>query len=107
MATSSYNRQHLAAFAAGHISANGDTSQAFGCSLTRIATGHYALLLDANAGLINDESFSRVQVKGTTNIAPVVVDTSNTVKTIHTVDSADADADADIEVALFRSIVMG
>jgi len=108
MATSSYNRQHLAVFAAGHISGDGNTSQAFGCSLTRIDTGHYGLILGADVGLVNDESFTRVQVKGTSNNVAAVVDTSNTLKTIHVIDDGGATpADADIEVAVFRSIVMG
>lgn len=107
MADASYNRQHLAVYAAGHINGAGTSSQSFGCSLTRINTGHYGLILGDDAGLVNDESFTRVQVKGTANNAAIVVDTSNTLKTIHVKSNADASADADIEVAVFRSIVMG
>lgn len=107
MADSTYNREHLGAYAAGFINGAGGSIRAFGCELTRISTGHYALLLGENTGLVDDESFTRVQVKGLTTRTATVVDTSNRVKTIFTQDETPALADTDIEVALFRSIVMG
>ena len=104
MANASYNRQHLATHAAGFINGDGTTSFGFGCQMTRLSAGHYALLLDANAGLIDDESFTQVQVKGTAAAIASVEDTSNVVKTILTFDSVDYLTDTTIEVALFKSV---
>lgn len=105
MADSSYNRQHLATAAAGHINGAGTSLQAFGCGLTRIGTGHYGMLLGASDGVVEDDSFTRVQAKGTNPRTVSVVDTSNVLKTIFTFDgTSGALADTDIEVALFKSV---
>ena len=104
MAEASYARQFLATHAAGYINGAGTTQVAFGCSMTRLATGHYALLLDANAGIVNEESYTQVQVKGTAFRLWSVEDQSNREKRIHVVDSSASDADSDIEVKLFKSV---
>ena len=48
MSDASYERQHLATHAAGFINAAGTTAINFGCQMTRIAEGHYGLMLDAD-----------------------------------------------------------
>jgi len=104
MADSSYNRQHLALHAAGQIDAAGSNPFGFGCQMTRLDLGHYALLLDANAGVPEGQAFTQVQVRGTAGRFPSVIDTSNTIKTIFTFDEGGTPEDVDIEVALFKAV---
>lgn len=104
MAESSYERQHLALHAAGSINATGTTVVTFGCQMTRIGTGHYGLLLDPSNGLVDDESYTFAQVKGTTPRGPVVDDTSNTLKTIRVFSPSGAIADTPIEVAVYKTV---
>jgi hypothetical protein len=104
MAEASYDKQFLAIQAAGFISADGATNFGFGCNMTRLGTGNYALLLDASAGVVDDESFMQVQPKGTAQRMATVVDTSNTVKEIFVSNDADAVVDTEIEVVLFKSV---
>lgn len=104
MSLASYENQLLAMQAAGFISANGSNVVGFGCQLTRIGIGHYGLLLDASDGVVADESFTKVQVKGATSGAAVVQDLSNTEKRIRVFNSSASLADKDIEIALWKSV---
>lgn len=104
MADASYERQHIALHAAGYINGAGTTVLSIGALLTRIGTGHYAMLLDASQGLVDDETFMMVQCKGTTAAAPVVQDLSNTEKRVRTFDTGGAVANTDIEIELYRSV---
>jgi hypothetical protein len=112
MSRKAYGRQHLAAFAAGFIDANGLTPVGFGCQLTRIAQGHYGVLLGEvnglSSGLVDNESFTTVTVKGTTaKYKSVVDDPSNlALKTIRIFDTSapPTNSDADIEVTVYRSV---
>jgi hypothetical protein len=106
MADASYEKQHLALHAAGFINGAGTTQTTFGCQMTRLGLGSYAMLLDDSAGLVNDESFTFATVKGPiANPKNVVVqDTSNQVKTITVFDNAPSNVNGDIEVALFKSV---
>jgi len=104
MAEASYERQHMALHAAGFISGDGATTTTFGCTMTRVATGTYAMVLDASSGVVSDETFLQVQPKGGTPRNAVGTDTSNQVKTIVLRDDVDSLADAAIEVALFKSV---
>lgn len=104
MALASYERQHLAMQAAGYINADGSIATGFGCQLTRISAGHYGLLLDASDGVVSDESFMKVQVKGTTAGGAVTDDLSNTEKRIRVHDAAGTLTDKDIEIALWKSV---
>jgi hypothetical protein len=105
MAEASYDKQFLAVQAAGFISADGATQFGFGCNMTRVGTGDYALVLDASAGVVDDDSFLQIQVKGG-NLPRVATanDISNTVKQILTFNDADIATDTEIEVALFKSV---
>lgn len=103
MSEASYDRQHLAVHAAGFISANGATATTFGCTMTRLAEGQYAMVLDSNSGVVNDESFTEAIVKGVDAAATVVEDTSDTVKTIN-VFSGGSNADGAVEVILFKTV---
>lgn len=103
MSEASYERQHLATHAAGYINGAGTTVIAFGCRMTRLDTGHYGLILDANSGVVNDETFTQVQVKGTTLLVHSVEDVSNLVKAIRVSDGASL-TDSDIEVILYKSV---
>lgn len=118
MTYASYEREHLALYAAGFINGAGTTSVAFGCQLTRLGVGVYAAVFGADNGLVNDQSYTFVTPKGpTTSLAPSIIteDTSNLVKTIFargiTVTSggtlAMADVDTDIEVAIYRTVETG
>jgi hypothetical protein len=104
MSLASYERQHLAMHAAGYISANGASAAGFGCQLTRLAVGHYGLLLDASDGLVADESFCKVQVKGTSAAGAIVEDFSNTEKRIRVHGANGSLSDKDIEIALWKSV---
>ncbi len=106
MSNASYERQHLATHAAGSINAAGTTAISFGCQMTRIAEGHYGLILDADNGVIDDETFTQVQIKGVLASVASVVDTSNRVKTIRTFDAGGSvtGPDIGIEVILYKSV---
>lgn len=106
MAEASYERQHLALQAAGYINGAGTTAVTFGCQLTRIATGHYGLVLDANNGIVNDESYTFVQPKGTNPRNAVVNDDSNILKSIrvYTTGSPTVLSDTDIEIQLYKTV---
>lgn len=106
MTMASYERQHLSAYAAGYIAADGSGGQGFGCTLTKLATGIYAVLFGADSGLVNNDSMTFVTLKGTSAFAPLthaVEDTSNTVKTIY-VKNLTVFADAALEIAVFRTV---
>jgi hypothetical protein len=120
MAYASYERQFLSLYAAGFINGAGTTAMTWGCGLTRVATGVYAATLSADAGLVDDESFTwvtpktAVGVSGAPKALITVEDTSNLVKTIF-VDSMTrvnlsvyltrpADNEFTLEVALYRTV---
>jgi hypothetical protein len=104
MARRSYQLQHLAAFAAGTINAAGTTTVTFGCSMTRISTGNYGLILPSDANLQDRQTWTFVSIKGTAPRFKNVVDTTNALKTIQTFDGTGSAADADIEVTLYREV---
>jgi len=117
MTYASYERQHLAMYAAGFISGDGLTRQGFGCELTRVGTGVYAIVLGADAGLVSDESYTFVTAKtqlgtsGAPRTLLSVEDTSNLVKTIFASGVSFAAAgitiartNVDLEVALYRTV---
>jgi hypothetical protein len=104
MADESYERQHLALQAAGFINSTGATQTTFGCSMTRSATGVYAMVLGDNDGVDQFESFGSVTVKSANPFAASMQDTSNTVKTITTFNPSGLAADVDIEVILRKSV---
>lgn len=103
MSEASYDRQHLAIHAAGFISGDGATATTFGCQMTRIDVGIYAMILDDNNGVIRFEDFIQITVKGASAGAAAFLDTGNTVKTINVLQGA-ASVDSDIEVVLFKSV---
>lgn len=104
MTVRSYQRQHLSLFAAGFINAAGTTQVTFGCQMTRIATGHYGLLLNDDNNLEDDETFAFATPKATAARYISVNDDSNSLKTIRVFTSAPAEVDTDIEVALYRPV---
>ena len=104
MADNAYERQHLALQAAGYINALGTTQTTFGCTMTRTATGVYAMVLGSDDGVVNDESFTDVTIKGTNPRTAVVDDTSNTLKTIRVFNPSFAAQDNEIEVILRKSV---
>jgi hypothetical protein len=105
MAEASYERQHLVAHAAGWMNSAGTTTLSWGCTLTRIAAGHFALLLDASSGVVDDENFTIVTVKAVTAARlPAVQDLSNTEKRIRVFDNTGAAASGDIEVMINKSV---
>jgi hypothetical protein len=106
MADEAYERQHLVLQAAGFISADGSTATAFGCSMTRVATGVYAMVLPDDAGVVAAESFMAVMPKGPLIVyaAGAVQDTSPTVKTVSIFDFAGSLANADVEIILRKTV---
>lgn len=104
MTVKSYDRQHLAVFAAGYINAAGTSQVNFGCQMTRISTGHYGLLLDADNSLIDDETFTFVTPKSSDPRYTSVVDTADNFKRILTATSLPSEVDTGIEVVLYRPV---
>lgn len=107
MADASYERQHLALQAAGYIAGDGLTQTVFGCQMTRVSIGHYALLLGVNDGVVDNESITLVTVKSSSCRTRSVVDTSNVVKSIYVFDPGALTPDlvnADIEVVLLKTV---
>jgi len=110
MTFASYERQHLSVYAAGFISADGSTKQGFGCTLTHVATGVYAVVFGADDGLVDGDSYTMVTPKGTSStvsLSTVVEDTSNNVKTIFVNSGGDTPTDAGLEIAVFRTVTRG
>lgn len=106
MTIRSYDRQHLALWAAGWMNAAGTTQVTFGCELTRIGAGEYGLVLDDDHRLVDDETFTFVTAKasGTDARSPQVVDTSNRLKTIHMFSAVPSAIDTEFEVVLYRPV---
>jgi hypothetical protein len=118
MSYASYERQHLALYAAGFLRGeDGGTRVSFGCELTRIATGIYGIIFGNDAGLIEEESYTQVTVKsrvgasGAPKVILSVEDTSNTVKTIFASGITVASAaltmlpvNTDLEIAVYRTV---
>jgi hypothetical protein len=105
MSYASYERQMLATYAAGYINGAGTTIVTYGCSLKRTATGVVEVTFGASDGLVNDESWTSVQVKGASNAAAyaIVEDTSNVKKTVFVFRGTEP-VDADLEIELRRSV---
>lgn len=107
MSSASYEKQHLVIHAAGFISADGSTKIGFGCLMTRFNTGHYGMLLDANSGVSDGQSFATVITKGSAYRAPCVENVSDFRKDIFVYPPNDENiADADVEIILFRAIAV-
>lgn len=109
MTYASYERQHLAVYAAGFINAAGTTRQSFGCELTRVSTGVFAAVFGAGDGLVNDQSYTFVTLKGASSAPPISVnveDTSNLVKTIFLQGTTQLHQ-SDLEIAIFRTVEPG
>ena len=105
MADASYQRQHLVLHAAGFIAGDGATQTTFGCQMTRIGTGDYALLLDPSSGLIENEAFMLVTPKtALTSSARLRTNNTNFVKGFITQQPGGAAIDCSVEVAVFKSV---
>jgi hypothetical protein len=107
MADASYDVQHLALHAAGWINATGASTTIFGCQMTRSSTGTYVMILDADNGVVDNESFIAVTPKNPSPGAArtvVATDTSNVLKTITVFDNNGSVADAGIEVILWKTV---
>lgn len=106
MTIRAYQRQHLAAFAAGYIERNGATRIGIGCDLTRVSSGTYDVILPPEAGLIDRECFMFVTVKGSDTRIYAVSDINNFTKRVSLLNHQEGPEpeDSDIEVTLFRSV---
>lgn len=108
MTVKSYERQHLAAFAAGSMNAAGTTQVTFGCALTRTDVGLYDVILPVDAGLEDRQTFMFVTIKA--DVGPLyqgVADTDLRTKRIFIHDSSGSTVDNDFEVVLFRTVNPG
>ena len=119
MTYASYNRQHLALYAAGYISGDGNTSIGIGAGITRVGTGVYAVVFGADDGLVDDQSFTIANVKsavgtsGSPKALITVEDTSNLIKTLFVQGLTSLAAgtlilqniNADLEIKVFRSVI--
>jgi hypothetical protein len=110
-----YERQHLGAFAAGFISADGHTAVGFGCSLTRMDLGMYGVLLGSDpkvhdSDLPKPQDFVFVTLKGIVPLFKGVLEstTNPAFKTIVVVNANGSEesfaTDTDIEVVVYRSV---
>lgn len=108
MTVKSYDRQHLALWASGYMNGAGTTSVVFGCSLTRIGTGHYGLILDSDNELVDDQTFVHVTPKNTSMRRTATVnDNSDSVKRINIWSATPTAVDNAFEVALYRPVNSG
>jgi len=108
MTVKGYERQHLAAFAAGFINDAGTTQVNFGCALTRISAGVYDVILPDDAGLEDRQTFTFVTIKGTTGpFYKSVTDLALRQKRVSIFNDGASPADSDIEVVLFRTVNPG
>jgi hypothetical protein len=104
-----YNQQILALVAAASIDALGFTPIAYGCSVTRISSSLYKIILPTGNGVDASQSFMRVTLKadpfnnGGTNPVAMVSNESNEIKTI-VVTINDADVDCAMEILVQRSV---
>lgn len=106
MAGSSYNSQILAVQAAASIQGDGTNAVTYGCNIARTGLGTYVLTLPDGDGLVDDQSFTRVQVKGSVGACATVVDTDLLNKTIFVFSAGGTGAlDAAIEVVVERATI--
>jgi hypothetical protein len=106
MSLNSYDAQILSIVAAGAIQFDGTTPIAYGCSMTRTATGIYKLILPTGEGLIDEQSFTIVTNKGPGQSVLVVSDESIYIKTVHSyANTGGADTDTTIEMYVLRSTI--
>lgn len=104
MAEASYASQLLATHAAGYINGAGTTIIAFGCSMTRLADGQYAVLLDASAGLVDDVTYTQATPKGAVAANAVVQDFSDREKRIFVTDSGGSEIANDVEIIVYKAV---
>jgi hypothetical protein len=113
MASSSYNRQILATVAAAWVKCYQGTLTAFpiGCTVTRYATGIVKVILPTGEGIVDLQTFSRVQLKGdstsTVPMTALVTDESELVKTITTWSGSGGTVltDSEFEIVVDRSTI--
>jgi hypothetical protein len=105
--TADYSSQILALSAAASIHADGSTPVTYGCSITRIATGSYALILPTGEGLIDEQSFTTATPKAALVALNVSDDANGYFKYINSVSLSDGTTatDAAIEVIVHRATV--
>lgn len=58
-----YSRQILAVSAAASMNGDGSSPITYGCSITRISTGIYKLILPTGEGVTDGQSFTQVTLK--------------------------------------------
>lgn len=105
MSVSSYNKQLLAIQAAATINGDGTTPIAYGCSITRTATGIYKLILPTGEGLTDAQTFTQVSAKGPGVAICMVSDESDFIKTVRAVSDASAAMDTAVEVVVQRGTI--
>jgi hypothetical protein len=104
MAARNYQRQQLAAYAAGYINGSGASRYGFGCAMTRLGVGMYAMILPTGAALQNRKTFSFVAVKGTTALVGNPNDNSDFVKEVDLTDINGDFADGEFEIVLYSAV---
>jgi hypothetical protein len=109
MSVSSYNKQILATQAAATINGDGTTPIAYGCSVTRSATGVYKLILPTGEGLTDAQTFTQATSKGTGSAPglayPNVSDESDFIKTVVMVDATGGLVNQGVEIVVQRSTI--
>jgi len=105
--TANYDQQILALVAAASIDPLGFTPIAYGCSITRIVSGTYKVILPTGNGVVAGESFTRVTAKAGVGAFPVAIsvsDESDVIKTIMLEDNAGGQIDSGLEVIVQRAV---
>lgn len=114
MASSSYNRQILATVAAAWVKCGSGallTAFPIGCTVTRYATGIVKIILPTGDGIVDLQTFTKVQLKGDSSTTPpqtaYVTDESELVKTITTFGGSGGTilTDTEFEVVVDRSTI--
>ena len=106
-----YDKQLLGIQAAASIQGDGTTPIAYGCGITRTATGVYKLVLPTGEAVTDAQSFTLVTTKGFGSAAAPGValatasDESDFIKTVVTTDTAGLVVNCSIEMMLFRSTI--
>ncbi len=98
-----------AAYDPNLLPAAGYVVQQQGAVLARTGVGVWTLTFDTGLGIVDGQTFTRVQPKlgpqSTVPIFAMVEDTSTLVKTIKLYNNLNVAADADFEVSVYKSLI--
>jgi len=101
-----YNKELLATVAYAWINASGASAFGQGCSIQRTTTGIYRLTVPTGSGLVENQSFTQVQLKFAANSPSpagrncIVAEIDENIRDVHVFDAVDSHVDTDLEVVI-------